>query len=100
MVSGGHTDDEGADASRANASANFALLMSVAMHLDVASGAQETTNAHWEFTCHLAGEVAEPTWDSVFTCTHDQVFLSHSRIAPLSNATPLARRISREAQAT
>ena len=44
---------------------------------------------------NIRREVAELTLDSVFTCTRNQVFLSHSRIALLSNGSPLARRMSR-----
>ena len=51
-------------------------------------------------SCGSGQKTTTSTWDSVFTCTRDQVFLSHSRIALLSNASPLARRMFREALAT
>ncbi|HEX8882164.1 MAG TPA: hypothetical protein VF749_19115, partial [Candidatus Acidoferrum sp.] len=52
-----------------------------------------------EFTGMPENENAvELTWDSASTCTRDQVFLSHSRTALLSNASPLARRMSGEAE--
>ena len=47
---------------------------------------------------NIRGEVVELTWDSASSRTRDQVFPSHSRTALLSNASPLARRMSREAE--